>query len=226
MLTSYLSDGFFEKLKEIGAQRGFHPEHALAVMLYESGVNPRAIHPSAPASGIFGKIFKTREEALAFAELSAEEQLDAFDRYMAPYTSVPKPRAENLYQLNFLPASAIPGQTHYRGTDDDAVLAAHDGSGYGGQEASFYTANRNLDRDGDGQITVADLRAALEAAQAGQAAKWSELRRRLAMPAPAPSRFPWKPALIAGAVGATFAYVVLFKPELPRALVATFAKAP
>lgn len=182
-LTSYLSDGFFTKLKDIAARRNFNPEAALAVMFSETGVTPgpdSLNKAGAPASGIFGKYFNTRDEAVAFTKLSAEEQLDDYDAYMAPYTNVPKPTAANIYQLNFLPASIIPGTRDYRGTDDDAVLASRDGTGYGGQEAAFYRANAAyLDVDGDGQITVGDLAKRLLMAQRENPAKWAELMSRL-----------------------------------------------
>lgn len=210
-LTAYLPDGFFSKLKVIARRRNLNPEHALAVMLFESGIKPTSIHPSAPASGLFGKMFPTRAEAEAFIRLSAEEQLDHYDRFMAPYTNVPKPAAENIYQLNFLPASAIPGQKHYRGTHDEAVLAARGGTGYGGKEDLYYRENAVLDRDKDGAITVRDLRTALEDVQRSNAAKWAEIRGRLAaapdvLP-PSPAAPPLLPLLVVAALagGAVYA---------------------
>lgn len=187
-LTSYLSDGFFTKLKGIGLRRRFNPADAMAVMMYESGLKPWSIHPTAPAGGIFGKMFPTRAEAVAFTQQTAEQQLDAYDAYMAPYATIDKPTAANLYQLNFLPASAIPGQKNYRGTGPDAVLAASDGTGYDGHEAGYYKDNANLDRDKNGTITVADLAAALQAVQDANPAKWSELVTRLGS---APSTMPY-----------------------------------
>lgn len=199
--TADLSDGFFAKLKEIGKRQNFRPEHALAVMLFESGLRASSIHPTAPASGIFGRMFKTRAEAVAFSQLSAEDQLPEYERYMSAYRNIPKPGAQNLYQLNFLPASAIPGQANYRGTSDDAVLAAKGGRGYGGNEDLYYRSNTVLDRDGDGAITVGDLRAALEAAQHANAAKWAEALARLGEDA-APSSGP------GGGVGTAIALVL------------------
>lgn len=210
-LTSDLSDGFFTKLKDIARRRNFDPEAALAVMLSESGVSPHAIHPSAPASGIFGKMFATRDEALAFTDLSAEDQLDAYDAYMATYTNVPKPKAANLYQLNFLPASILPGQANYRGIDDDAVLASSTGSGYGGQEAGFYRDNSILDYNRDGEITVGDLGAYLEHVQQGQPQKWAELMSRLRETpgdyTPSPRPLPWAAVVMGAAVLATGLFI-------------------
>jgi len=193
--TSYLPDGFFSKLKVIGQKRNFNPADALAIMMYESGVNPKAIHPTAAGSGIFGKMFGTRAEAVLFTQLSAEEQLDAYDQYMSKYTNIPKPTAANLYQLNFLPASAIPGQKNYRGTDPDTVLAAKGGIGYDGHEGSYYTENANLDRDHNGNITVGDLAVALKAVQDSHKAKWNELIDRLGI-APSTYQAPPKPESI------------------------------
>lgn len=194
-LTAYLPDEFFTKLKMIAAKRNFHPADALAVMLYESGVNPKAIHPTAAGSGIFGKMFPTRDEAVAFTKVSAVDQLDAYDAYMAPYTNVPKATAANLYQLNFLPASAIPGQANYRGVNADAVLAAKDGTGYSGHEASYYKENANLDRDNSGAITVGDLGNALAVAQGQNKAKWTELMQRLGETPSSLPTYPNQPAI-------------------------------
>lgn len=179
MITSYLPDEFFTKLAAIGKKRNFNPEDSLAVMLFESGVNGKSIHPIAPASGIFGKMFKTREEAIDFTKQNEVKQLDAYDAYMAPYTNVPKPTAANLYQLNFLPASAIPGQAAYRGTDPTTVLAAKNGTGYGGNEASYYKENAILDRDKNGSITVQDLGDALDFRKRQAGVKWTELAQRI-----------------------------------------------
>lgn len=214
-LTSYLTDGFFTKIKAVGLRRNFDPEHALAVMLYESNVNPKAIHPSAPVSGIFQKAFPSRDEAIAFTKLTAEQQLTAYDAYMAGFTNFPKPTPENIYQLNFIPVSATPGHPFYRGIEPDTVIAARGGKGYGGMEGNYYDGNFTLDRNRDGKITVDDLRATVEAAQAANPQKWEELQARLAAaPEPeAPNSFfdsgTWKPSntLVYAAAGAAILLV-------------------
>ena len=179
MLTSYLPDEFFSKLAAIAKRQNFNPEDALSVMLMESGVNGKSIHPTAPASGIFGLMFSTREEAENFTKKSEVEQLDAYEKYMSTYKNVPKPTAANLYQLNFLPASAIPNQKWYRGTDYDTVLAAKGGDGYGGKEDTYYNSNTVLDYNKDGAITVGDLANILEARKQKAGTKWTELSQRI-----------------------------------------------
>ena len=181
-LTSYLPDEFFSKLKSIAVRKEFRPQDALNFMMYESGVNPKSIHRTAPASGLFGKMFKTRAEAEAFIEKSAVDQLDDYEKMISNWPTVNKSHAETLYQLNFLPASAIPGDPNYRGTDLNAVLAASNGTGYGGKESLYYKENKSLDRDNDGKITVADLKNTLEYVKRANKFKWNELMDRLGTP--------------------------------------------
>ncbi len=161
-MPTNLPEAFYSKLKDIGRRHNFDPAHAVNVFMYESNMNPEALHPTAPAGGIFQKFFSTREEAEKFAQISAVQQLDAYDQFMAPYARLPKTAPEHIYQLNFLPASAIPGTRDYRGTDDDAILAARGGDGYGGREDLFYRQNAGLDVDKDGSIRVSDLRLVME----------------------------------------------------------------
>jgi hypothetical protein len=178
--TADLSPAFFAKLKAVARRLNLDPEHAMSVMLSESGLRASAIHPSAPASGIFGLMFKTRAEAEAFKNQPAEMQLDAYERFMRPYAGLHLTTPEAIYQVNFLPASAIPSSGHFRGTHPGAVLAASDGTGYGGQEAGFYRDNVVLDVDRDGKITSGDLRATIERNKRANANRWNEAAARLA----------------------------------------------
>lgn len=180
--TADLSPAFFTKLKAAARRVNVDPEHAMAVMLSESGIRASAIHPTAPASGIFGRMFKTRAEAEAFRNQPADVQVDAWEAFMRPYKNLHLSTPEAIYQVNFLPASAIPSSPHFRGTSLGAVLAAKDGTGYNGQEAGFYRDNVVLDVDRDGKITNADLRATIERnKRAGSnAPRWNEAAARLA----------------------------------------------
>jgi hypothetical protein len=178
--TADLSPAFFAKLKAAARRVNVDPEHAMAVMLSESGLRASAIHPSAPASGIFGRMFKTRGEAEAFRNQPADVQVDAWEAFMRPYKALHLNTPEAIYQVNFLPASAMPSSPHFRGTHLAAVLAASDGTGYGGQEAGFYRDNVVLDVDRDGKITNADMRATIERNKRANANRWNEAAARLA----------------------------------------------
>ena len=189
MAFAHLSDAFFTKLKSIGSRQNFDPAHALNVMAYESGLDPHIMNRAgAPAGGIFQKFFVVRgadgkpdkaaslEAARQFAALSAEEQLDAYEAYMAPYKSVPKKGPETLYQLNFMPASALPGP-EFRGLGDDAIVAAKGGTGFRGIEAAAFAENAQLDVDKDNAITVGDLAKVMATARAR--IDWNGLMNRL-----------------------------------------------
>lgn len=164
--TADLPDEFFAGLKQIANELEFEPVFALDVMWAESGIKPDAKYrvPPNKATGLIGFV-GLRELGAApdnsleshddFARTSAVYQLQFARKFWSPMKGRVQ-SAANLYQYNFIPLSLE------RGTSDDVVVAASDGTGYRGQEAMFFRANKGLDVDGDGAITVGDLGAYLE----------------------------------------------------------------
>lgn len=173
-LTSDLPDHFFEDLKRYAAELQMDPVWMLDVMFSESGLHSTAKYGGPDrtknnpkmilSTGLIGFMKvkpcgmpdDSRESHDRFAEVSPAGQLACVRQFWAPM----KGRAEsaaNLYQYNFVPKSLE------RGTSDDTVIAAKDGTGYGGQEADFYRVNAPyLDVDHSGEITVGDLGERLE----------------------------------------------------------------
>lgn len=197
--TRDLSESFFVQLKAMCARLGCKPERLLAVMASESGIRACPICPQGKPPGTnkwaSGLIQIANLAAVGFAgsraefeSLPAVAQLPYVERY---YESAPKAifgDSANIYQYNFLPASLA------RGLGQDVVIVAANGTGYGGKEAQWYRDNKVLDKDGNGTITVGDLKRQLQIAQ--NSARWLEALARLRAAPDAPA----VPPALVGAV--------------------------
>ncbi len=146
----HLSDGFYNKAVAIAKRLNCDPNDLLAIMYSESGLKPGAVNNSSGATGLIQFIPSTAESlgttTQALKRMSAEEQLVYVEKYLskmkkaAGFGASDKIGAGSLYALIFLPARA-----------NKEVLA----SMY--ESNSYYSANRGLDRNGDGQITKSEL---------------------------------------------------------------------
>lgn len=188
--TGDLPDEFFSDMRAYAGELGFDPLWMLDIMWAESGLRPTAKYRHAPnfATGLIGFVNVAGTGAVpdnseashdVFATLPATQQL----RYARDFWRPMRGRAAsgaNLYQYNFVPASLD------RGTSEDTVIAARGGTGYRGQEDTFYRVNALLDVDGDGTITVGDLAAHLERQKRDRAgnlyARYAEALARLGAP--------------------------------------------
>ena len=83
----------------------------------------------------------------------------------APHSRQGLTSTGRLYQATFLPAT-LPG------SDESTVIAAP-----AGPHADAFRANRLLDTDRDGRITVSDLTARIDHVRSGE--RWNSLIRRL-----------------------------------------------
>lgn len=206
--TSDLPDAFFAGLKAYAVELKFDPVWMLDIMWEESGIKPSAAyrHPPDFATGLIGfedvhGVGAEPDNSLAshdaFAKLSAVQQLPYARNFWRPMAGKATSGA-NLFQYNFLPASLA------RGTSDDTVVCAKNGTGYNGQEAHFYAVNTVLDTDKDGYITVADLGRRLDASKRTKTGalipRYAEALARLGGATPAvPSGAA--PASVGGIVG-------------------------
>ena len=172
---STLDAAFYDAWTAMARRLGADPLDMARVAYAETGMNPRAFDPRSNAGGLIGfmpSILRglgwtgTPEQ---FRELSAIEQIPYVERYYRPYVGML--RNDGLvYVANFLP-SRLPRASV---SDDSFVMTSRgDGTGY-------YDANRILDRDGNGAITVGDLRQHLAIQNVGSRyqAIESELRAR------------------------------------------------
>ncbi len=171
-LTSDLSDGFFDTLKDICARLGCEPIDLLSVMMSESGVRATAHNPNGDASGLIQFMpnilvgLGWTNGPTAFRQLSAQEQLPFVEKFFAPFASKGLSPAVRLYQATFLPA------TLDLGSDPDTVICQQ-----GGINAFAYAPNKGFDQNSDGLITVGELQAFIDRRTSGP--RWQEIVSRL-----------------------------------------------
>jgi AraC-like DNA-binding protein len=141
---------FNKKLDKVASALGVKSSDLLAVMKQESGVNPSAQNGTSGATGLIQFMPDTaRRLGTTTAELrqmSGVEQLDYVYKYFK-MTGVGNGTLGDLYMAVFMPK--------YIGYDDDFVLGQSGASGFSGK---VYAQNRGLDRNRDGEITVADVK--------------------------------------------------------------------
>ena len=172
MLTSDLSDGFFDGLKDICSRLGCDPVDLLSVMMSESGVKATAHNPNGDASGLIQFMPDTLKRLgwtagdAAFRQLSAEDQLPYVEKYFTPYIAQGLTSAARIYQVTFLPA------TLNLGSEPDTVICQQ-----GGLNSFAYAPNKGFDTNNDGAITVGELQAAINRNTKG--ARWNEIISRL-----------------------------------------------
>ena len=198
-----LSPSFYDAWSAMAARLGVDPLALARVSFAETGMFQR--HPRNAAAGVWPFIESTLRRlgwtgtAREFTELTPTQQIIPWmERYLQPYRSYLKDDAM-VYVAMFLP-SRLPGA--FAG-GDDFVLTRR------GEAAGFYEANPILDRNGDGMITVGDLRRHLDIQDVGD--RWrtieGEMRARggggsLPAPTAVASRVPIA-AVVLLATGAT-----------------------
>jgi len=169
---SHLSDRFFVSLKGVCQRIHCAPEDLLGVMLSESGVRPDAQNPHGKATGLIQFMppilvgLGWTQGPDAFKALNAEQQLPFVEKFFAPHAGQGLSSPGRLYQATFLPATL-------RGSNESTVIAAPRGP-----NANAYAANKVLDTNNDGVITVSDLTARINNVRQGP--RWAALTQRLA----------------------------------------------
>jgi hypothetical protein len=165
-----LGPDFYDAWTRMARSVGADPLDMAKVAFAETGMNPRAVDSRSNAGGLIGFMPQiltglgwtgTPEE---FRQLSATQQVPYVERYYRPYAGYL--RNEGLvYTANFLP-SRLPRAA----TSDDSFVVSQRGDPY-------YDVNRILDRNGDGAISVGDLRQHIRVQDVG--ARYSEIEREL-----------------------------------------------
>lgn len=194
-----LSEAFFLAWVNMCSRLGVDTIDLIRVSFSESGgVRPSARNPNGDASGLIQFMPDTlrrlgwTKSTDEFRHLAAEDQVPFVERYYRPYAQWCTNDAL-CYVATFLPAM-LPGAAG-AGEGSDYVLC-----GQRGPWAWAYTANRGLDHDGDGAISVADMARQLELACVGAryAAIVDRLRRAKGEdPPPLPDPEPTQPEGIA-----------------------------
>lgn len=137
---------FMSQLRAMSSRLGVSAENMVAIMRSESSLNPQAVNPTTGASGLIQFMPRTARSLGTTVEdirrMSAIEQLPFVERFFRSVGVQPGSSAGRLYAYVFLPGRANREVLTERGE-------------------SFYEANRGLDMDRDGRITIADLDARL-----------------------------------------------------------------
>lgn len=81
---------FATKVKAISVRLGIKPNWLMAVMDFESGLNPKAVNPISNATGLIQFMPSTANglgtSVASLYEMSAMKQLDYVEQYLSPYT--------------------------------------------------------------------------------------------------------------------------------------------
>lgn len=146
------SPEFARKVASISKDINCNPKDLVALMKAESGLNSKAKNPNSSASGLIQFMDATAKDlgttTAALRAMPAEKQLDYVEKYLikakkgAKIPDGQRLDAGTLYALVFMPSLARGG----------SCVAGSSG----------YEANRGLDVNKDGRITVADLGKRLE----------------------------------------------------------------
>ena len=167
MTAAGLDSAFFADWKAMAARLGANPLAIAAVAHAETGMQPAAFDPRSNAGGLIGFMpfilrglgwTGTPEE---FRQLSAREQIPYVERYYRPYARYGLANPGIVYAFNFLPARA------------QRVVSQGDAGVLTRAGESYYDVNRILDRNGDGAITIGDLRQHLAIQNRG--ARWNAI---------------------------------------------------
>lgn len=136
------SGDFMSEVNRVSSRFGVNPSDMLALMRSESSLNPQAVNPTTGATGLIqfmpatARSLGTTTEALR--QMSAAEQMKFVERFFESVRLPQGASAGQLYAYVFLPGRAR----------RDVLTVSGE---------AFYDANRGLDMDSDGRITIADL---------------------------------------------------------------------
>lgn len=197
-----LDDPFFGSLRALASAMGVPAAWLLLIFWIESGLDPRAVNSLCYAglnqmSGSY-LVNTAKVDPNDYATWAASAQLE---KVIGPWYRAqagdalrgkPAPNAGALYAVNFLP-----GRVKDRGTDMETVLTQEGDRDYvdkAGNWHAYIEANRGLDANKDGKITIRDLNVVL----AGHALDTGFVAQLLrlgldGLPGPSPSPSPEPP---------------------------------
>lgn len=154
--TTIQDPDFKKKLEKVAQQLGTTSNALLAVMKQESGVNPAAQNKQGGASGLIqfmpdtARLLGTTTDEIR--KMDGVQQLDYVYKYYK-MTGVGDGSVGDLYLATFMPK--------FIGYPDHFVLGQLGGGKVPGTNLSsdlVYKQNKGLDRNGDGKITIGDIK--------------------------------------------------------------------
>jgi hypothetical protein len=163
-----LSREFYNKLTKISSELGMNPRDLLLVMYSESGLQSSIVNQDKKYGGAVGLIQfmpdtlrglgVPKDEVKDFGKKSAEDQLDYVKKYVRgqmAFTGHPFKSASEYYHANFFPKTLK--RWHGQDPIQNANTIIVSKNSPDKLEAVAYKANRGLDTDNDGHITVGDM---------------------------------------------------------------------
>ena len=135
-----MSREFKQKVIDVAGRLRMNPNHLMAIMSFESGLNPQAVNRASGATGLIQFLPSTaRGLGTSTSELrgmSPERQLDFVERYLTPYRGRMN-SVEDAYMAVFQPVAI--------GRSNDSALFS--------RGSTAYSQNSGLDLNRDGTIT-------------------------------------------------------------------------
>lgn len=173
-MSALLGSQFWDKLSQISNTVGMNPGDLLAVMYYESGLDPSAHNKNGNASGLIQFMPRTLKDMgykgdhEDFRKLDALKQLNYIQEYIdskAKFNGGGFKSAAQYYVANLWPvALKLPGvQQESPNTviiDGNPLVARYPGVSLR-QEKEAYAANAGLDLNKDGKISYGDLQSVM-----------------------------------------------------------------
>jgi len=152
--TTIQDPDFKKKLEKIASALGVKYSDLIAIMKQESGVNPQARNSMSGATGLIQFMPDTARRLGTTTDdlykMDGVQQLDYVYKYFK-MTGVGNGTLGDLYMAVFMPK--------YVGYDDATVLGKYGAPGFSGK---VYAQNKGLDRNRDGEITVADVKQSVQ----------------------------------------------------------------
>lgn len=132
---------FKRKTVEVANRLGMNPDHLMAVMMFESGLNPAISNKYSGATGLiqFMNAAGVGTTKSALKKMSGVQQLDYVEKYLSPY----KGKMKNM-------------QDAYMAVFSPAFIGSSAGTGMYKSGSLAYGQNKGLDINKDGVITVGE----------------------------------------------------------------------
>jgi murein DD-endopeptidase MepM/ murein hydrolase activator NlpD len=146
---------FIQAVNDLAQKYNIDANDLIGLMQSESGVNPQARNPNGGATGLIQFMPNTARgigtSTDALYGMNRAQQMVWVDRYFQANRLPRGATAGNLYASVFLPA--------YTSRPPNFVVARNGGPNDAGanRSGSWYSANRGLDLNNDGTITIAEL---------------------------------------------------------------------
>ncbi len=175
-----LNQKFWDKLTQVTTNLGMKPEDLVAVMCYESGLNPAAHNMNGDASGLIQFMPSTlkgvgfHDSPNAFRELDAIQQLDYVEKYIqnqmafngGPFKSAAQYYVANLWPVALKLPEVKAQNPHAVIIDSNPTVRRFPGVSLAFERVA-YKSNAGLDVDHDGKITFGDLEKVMDGIKRG-----------------------------------------------------------